>query len=156
MAQSLFHMAQERGSIVDAIRENSGRHAVAYGNFLTTGTGEIANPDPLMFNTAYVDMPAASYSYFVDTEDLIDSRWPRCWGGVLGWVTSNQDDYELYTGANVFVVVETESLQLPPDISDPDAVDDPWYTIRHFFTFNGVGLKFVPTDFAAAQIREGG
>jgi len=150
VSRSLFQQQLDRAGFIDEVQENAGRHAIAYGSFITTGNGEISNPDVLRFNTSFVHMPAVSYSYYVDEDDLVDGQWPRCWGGVLGWEVSNRDDFNLYTGAYAFVVVETSSYQFPPeDISEPE------YEIRHFFTFNGVGLKFVPADFASAQIAKG-
>lgn len=149
MAESLFHQQLNRQGYVDSVRENSGRHAVSYGSFTTTGSGEIVNPDPLVFNVPFVHMPAVSYSYYIDDEDLIDTRWPRCWGGVLGWEVSDNEDVDLYLAATAFVVVETTTFEQVTDITDEIN-----YTIRHFFTFNGVALKYVPIDFASMQIRD--
>jgi hypothetical protein len=147
MAESLFHQQLDRQGYVQSVEENSGRHAVVYGSFLTTGSGEIVNPDPLLFNVAFVHMPAVSYSYYVDDEDLVDTRWPRCWGGILGWETTNNDDFDLYIAATAFVIVETTSFE-----QVTDNTDEIIYTIRHFFTFNGVALKSVTTDFTSMQV----
>jgi hypothetical protein len=149
MAESLFHQQLGRQGFVDSVAENSGRHAISYGSFTTTGSGEIVNPDPLQFNVPFVHMPAVAYSYYVDDEDLIDTRWPRCWGGVLGWETTNSDDCDLYVAATAFVIVETTTFE-----QVTDNTDEINYTIRHFFTFNGVALKFVTTDFASMQIKD--
>jgi hypothetical protein len=140
---SLFHEQEARRGFIDQTRENSGRHAVSYGQFETTGSGEISNPDPLVFGVPYIHMPAASYSYYIEDEDLVDTRWPRCWGGILGW---EKNEHGMFTGANAFVIVETktfEQVTLNTDVID--------YTITHFFTFNGAALKFVPDDFASMQ-----
>jgi hypothetical protein len=147
MARSLFQQQLDRQGFVDTTAENSGRHAISYGSFVTVGSGEIVNPDPLRFGVPFVHMPAVSYSYYVDDEDLIDTRWPRCWGGVMGWETTNSDDFDLYIGATAFVIVETSTFE-----QASDNTDEIRYPIRHFFTFNGVALKFVTQDFSSMQV----
>jgi hypothetical protein len=141
---SLFHNQEDRRGFLDSVAENTGRHAIAYGHFDTTGAGEIENPKVLSFGIPFIERPAVAYSYYLDDADMVDTRWPRCWGGILGW---DQDENGLYTGAHAFVVVETTSINVVTEV-----VDDPYYTITHFFTFNGMGLKFVVDDFSSAQV----
>lgn len=144
---SLFRQQLDRQGYVESVRENSGRHAIAYGSFVTTGSGEIVNPDPLVFNVPFVHKPAVSYSYYIDEEDLIDTRWPRCWGGVMGWELTSTEDVDLYVAATAFVIVETTSFE-----QVTDNLDEIIYSIEHFFTFNGVALKYVTTDFSSMQV----
>jgi hypothetical protein len=148
MAESLFHQQLDRQGYVQSVQENSGRHAVVYGSFMTTGSGEIVNPDPLVFNVPFVHKPAVSYSYYIDESDLIDTRWPRCWGGVMAWETDSTEDVDLYIAATAFVIVETTTFEQLSDNADEIA-----YSIEHFFTFNGVALKYVTTDFSSMQVN---
>lgn len=141
---SLFRDQEKRRGFIDATRENTGRHAVAYGSFTTTGWGELSNPDPLIFGVPFSVMPAVSYSYMIEEEDMVDTRWPRCWGGVCGW---EMNEHDLYIGASAFVIVETTSFEQASVVTTPFES-----TIRHFFTFNGTALKFVPDDFASMQV----
>jgi hypothetical protein len=126
---SLFHNQEDRRGFLDSVAENTGRHAIAYGHFDTTGAGEIENPKVLSFGIPFIERPAVAYSYYLDDADMVDTRWPRCWGGILGWDQ------------------ETTSINVVTEV-----VDDPYYTITHFFTFNGMGLKFVVDDFSSAQV----
>jgi hypothetical protein len=139
--RNLYRAQEGRRELISSTNENSGRHAVSFGGFETTGWGEIPNPDAFAFGATYIKMPAVSYGYALDDEAIIDTRFPRCWGGVMGW---ERDENDFYVGAHVFVVVETQSAFIA--VSEEEE-NDPNYTISHFFTFNGIALKYVVDDF---------
>jgi hypothetical protein len=142
---SLFRSQEDRRGFINAINDNTGRHAIAYGHFDTTGSGEITNDLPFKFGVQYIDRPAVAYSYSIDEDDLVDTVWPRCWGGISTW---HQDNRDLYVGATAFVIVDATA------IVESTVTEDPWYTITHYFTFNGIALKFVTTDFSAYRVAQ--
>lgn len=114
--------------------ENTGRLAFAYGQASTTGWGELEIPSCIDFELTFIEMPYVAYGFAVDGESLVDTRFPRCSGGVSRW---RQDTNGYYVGAWVFVTVETQS----PYIATTEV--EPGYPIDHFFSFSGIALKNV-------------
>lgn len=116
-------------------QENSTRLAQAFAHFTTTGWGEWTIPHVVRFDCTFVEKPTVAHGYAIEDEDLVDTRFPRGWGGVYRW----QQNYKgFYTGAWVFFIVETQSLTI--DTFE----DEPGYTLTHFFHFTGMALKDVP------------
>jgi hypothetical protein len=68
-------------------------------------------------------------------EVLIDTRFPRSWGGVFQW---KQNARGFYTGAWCYTVVETASPFIAAQYEEPG------YTIQHHFQFAGLGIKDLP------------
>jgi hypothetical protein len=133
---------EDRRGLLEAVHENAGRHVILNGEFVTEGTGEIANPDRFEFGLILPQKPNVSYSYSLDDADLVETVYPRCWGGVSDWITNANGHY---VAASVFVVVTAEPLDLAAwtEAGEPEA---PWYTITHHFTFNGIALKFATAE----------
>lgn len=142
---TVFRAYEERRGYLSAVAENTGRHVILSGTFTSTGNGEILNPDPFRFGVQLVSKPNVSYAYEVDGDALVDSVWPRCWGGIYDWETTDQG---LYTGANAFVVVDASHI-FDGNFSVEGSPATPLYTITHHFTFNGIALKFASADVPA-------
>lgn len=122
------------------IRENSARLAFAFGSAATSGWGELTLPDRIDFDTAFISEPHVAYGISLDGDKLVDTRFPRCTGGVYRWHINSRN---LYVGAWVFCTVEDQSIYIP--VEDPN---HPNYDIVHHFTFIGVGIKDVPPELA--------
>jgi hypothetical protein len=118
----------------DATNENAGRMAWAYGEGHSTGWGEKEIPEIIDFELKFIEIPFVSYSFALDGDTLVDTRFPRCSGGVSRWV---QDPNGYYIGAYVFITVDTQSPYIPTTVVDPG------YEIDHFWTFAGIALKNV-------------
>lgn len=127
--------------------ENSSRHAVVMGSYQTTGWGEVAFEDSVEFDLLFVEVPHVSYGFSIVPDDddddaseiLVDTRFPRCSGGVYGWRRNKRG---FYSGGFCFVTVESRS----PYITTTEA--EPKYTLFHNFTFQGIAIKVTPDHFA--------
>lgn len=126
------------------VAENSARGAVAWGTAHTQGWGETVVEEPIMFGVTFIAQPMMAYGFCLDDDEkLVEGRFPRANGGVLRWITDEED---FYVGAHVFTTVATadpllaaQSLNVPLEFGE-----DPGYDITHCFTFSGIALK----DFA--------
>lgn len=124
-------------------KENSARTAFAWGFGLTKGAGETRFPRRINFQLAFIDQPAVAYGFSVqdvannsDLGDvLVDTRFPRCTGGVFDW---HLDSRGFYLGAWAFAIVETQ------DALRPSTLPEPGYSIRHSFGFTGMAFKALP------------
>lgn len=112
--------------------ENSGRLAQAYAKFSTTGWGETAFENGFTFELSFIEPPVVAYGFEIDGDTLVDTRFPRCSGGVYKFRTNSKG---FYTGAWCMVTVDTKS----PFITTTE--DEPNYTIYHWFTFTGIAIK---------------
>jgi hypothetical protein len=133
----MFHHLYRREDVAAArqVRENSARLAFSWGRASTHGWGEFQIPEPIEFDVTFTHQPDLSYGYAIEDGDkLVPKRFPRAWGGVYDWL---QDEFGFYTGAHVFVVVDTLS---PAEIADvPEA--DPNYDLDHTWMFSGLAIK---------------
>jgi hypothetical protein len=129
-----YHTLDAQNSMREALRENSGRLAFAYGMVETIGWGEVEIATCIDFEVSFIEQPIVSYGFSLDGDELVDTRFPRCSGGVTRWRQNGNDHY---VGAWVFVTVDTKS----PYISTTE--NEPNYTIDHSFTFSGIALKSV-------------
>lgn len=116
-------------------QENTARLAQSFAEYSTSGWGETRIQTITEFNCTFIERPHVSYGYSVDGDTLVDTRFPRCWGGVYRWKTNPRGHY---TGAWVFIVAETMSYQLNTD------KEEPGYDLSHYFTFTGVAMKDLP------------
>lgn len=132
-----FDDLERRRSKVVQQAENSGRHAVVMGTFNTTGWGEVAFEDRVNFGLRFIEVPTITYSMYIDGDTLVDTRFPRCQGGVYKW---QKDKRGLYIGAFCFVTVETKS----PFVTTTEP--EPGYSIVHHFTFQGQAIKVIADD----------
>lgn len=133
---------EKRRSEVNRHGENSPRLAQAWATFRTTGWGEKAFADCYEFDLTFAERPYVSYgsvvlsSTLTDVDEvLIDTRFPRCWGGVFQW---KQNARGFYTGAWCYTIVETQTPFIVAQY------DEPGYTIQHHFQFSGLGIKDLP------------
>lgn len=92
---------------VDQTRENSARYAQSFATYTTTGDGQFLIEDAHMFGCKFTQQPIIAYGYSLDDEQLVSDRLPRCNGGVRSWI---RDKAGLYTGAYVFLLVDTTPL----------------------------------------------
>ena len=117
--------------------QNAARLAWSYGKATSTGWGEFRIPTMIEFDVSFVEEPFVSYSNYVSSDQLVDTRFPRCWAGVYRWnIVQGR-----WTGAWVYLVVETQGVQLTTTV-----VADPGYYIEHHFSFAGIALKDVPVN----------
>jgi len=138
---------EKRRSEVNRHGENSPRLAQAWANFRTVGWGETAFDKCYDFDLTFAERPFVAYSNWIikngldpdkyeDVDEvLVDSRFPRCFGGVYQW---RQNARGFYTGAWCYVVVESASAFIATAYPDPN------YTIQPHFTFAGLGIKDLP------------
>ena len=131
-----FRALEQRRAHLDAIRENSSRLATCQATFTTHGWGEMKLPDVAYFSGSFIDRPSVSTGFAIDGDALVPTRFPRVSAGVYKWL---QDRSGFYTGAWVFIVVDTQS----PFIATTVATD-PGYDLIHDFTFTGVATKALP------------
>lgn len=131
-------------SRVAAQAENSSRHAIVMATYTTTGWGEATFEEGVNFGLLFSEIPIVSYSMYIDGDVLVDTRFPRCGGGVYRW---EQNSKGLYRAAYCFAWVETRS----PYISTTEP--EPEYNIVHHFTFQGQGLKYGAAEQAAAIVE---
>lgn len=154
-----FGALERRRAEITRHAENSARYASSYVSYKTTGWGEFLSEDAQYFTTTFVKRPSVSHCLSLDGDELIDGRYPRVTAGVHKWL---QDADGFYTGAWLFVVVETFGFQsqktfvMPTSESTRVAVPtidlvsgalppDPNYEIIHDFTFTGVAMKAIPS-----------
>jgi hypothetical protein len=102
----------------------------------------VSFPDAYEFDLTFAERPFVSYGYVVirnalpDVDELlIDTRFPRAWGGVAEW---KQNSRGFYQGAWCFTVVESQSPFILAEYDEPN------YVIQHHFTFMGLGIKDLP------------
>jgi len=137
---------ERRRSEVNRHGENSPRLAQAWATFRTEGWGEKAFEDCFDFNLTFAERPYIQYGNVVISnglaasvegadEILIDTRFPRCTGGVFQWRLNSRG---FYTGAWCYVTVESAS----PFIAT--TFDEPNYVIQHHFQFSAIGIKDMP------------
>jgi len=136
---------ERRRSQVNQIGENTPRLAQAWATFRTTGWGEKAFEDCYEFDLTFAERPYVQYGMVVlsngleggpaANDVLVDTRFPRCSGGVFQWKVNHRG---FYTGAWCFVTVETAS----PFISAQEV--EPNYVIQHHFQFSAIGIKDMP------------
>jgi len=133
---------EARRAEVNRHGENSPRLAQAWATFRTVGWGEKAFNNCYEFDLTFAERPFVSYGNVVITnrlqdvdEVLIDTRFPRCWGGVYQW---KQNAHGFYTGAWCYTVVESASPFIATTYEEPE------YVIQHHFTFAGIGIKDLP------------
>lgn len=149
---------ERRRGDVNRHGENSPRLAQAWADYTTTGWGEVAFPDCFDFNLTFAERPFVSYSYKVirhqlspDTypelvdDVLVDTRFPRCHGGVYDWQMNSRG---FYIGAWMFVTIQTQDPWITTTYPDPN------YVIQHHFTFAAMGIKDLP-DYQVDEDREG-
>lgn len=130
-----FEAMEHRRQRIQQVDENSARLAKAFAMYDSTGWGEFTVPTVFDFGLTFVEEPSVSYGYALDGDTLVDTRFPRCWGGVYKW---KLDIKGFYTGAWVFFIVETQSSFIDTGEADPN------YDINHYFTFEGVAYKDLP------------
>lgn len=135
---------EARRSELNRHGENTARWAFAAATYRSDGWGEFAFPDCHDFDLTFGERPYVSYGYSVinntltvDGVDdvLVDTRFPRAWGGICQW---KQNSRGFYTGAWAFVVVESASPFIVAEYDEPN------YRIQHHFTFMGLGIKDLP------------
>jgi hypothetical protein len=119
--------------------ENSTRHGYAYAKFDSTGWGEFAFPDCFEFGLTYTEEPYVSYSYSLDGDSLVDTRFPRSMGGVYRWKLNNRG---FFVGAWCFVCVDSRSPFIATSEREPN------YALRHYFSFAGMAMKDLPDHLA--------
>lgn len=121
-------------------KENASRLAHAFGTWETTGWGEFAPEEAIVFDSPYLYRPSVSYGASLlsddDTAELRVTRFPRSTGMVKDW---DRDKNGFYRAAWVIICVEDRSSFIAPTEPDPD----PNYNIVHDFTFLGVAFKDV-------------
>jgi hypothetical protein len=120
--------------------ENATRHGYAYGKFNSTGWGEFAFPDCFEFGLTYTEEPYVAHSYSLDGATLVNTRFPRAFGGVYAWKQNNRG---FYVGAWCFAVVDTRSPYIRTTVTK-----DPGYTLTHYFNFAGMAMKDLPDHLA--------
>ena len=125
-----------REQFVSQHRENSARQAFAWGQFDSTGWGQLAYPDVLNFGLTFIDEPIVSYGFSVEEDEALD-RLPLSTGGVFKW---RRDGRGYYTGAHVYVVVD----QFVQPSETPDYSQLP--TLIHSFLFTGIAIKDIGPD----------
>jgi hypothetical protein len=134
MADAIGALERARGNR-ERDWENFARTAFSFGSQTSTGWGELAYADPIIFDLTFVEQPMMSYGFYVDPAvDLVPTRYPRCSGFVYRWY---QDAKGMYVGAWVGVTVETREASIVP----ATGVVDPGYAITHYYTFSGLGYK---------------
>lgn len=134
---NLFSSIRDQAARVEQTRENGGRLAEAHGLFRTSGWGEMAFQDVIEFGLSFVDAPAIAYGAELNPgQTLVDTRFPRSWGGVYQW---KRDAKGLYVGAYCYAVIDAGSI-IP--------AGDPGYTLTHHFTFTGIAIKGLPAGLA--------
>jgi hypothetical protein len=137
---------ERRRSEVNRHGENAPRLANAWASYKTTGWGEVSFPNCHEFDLTFAERPYTHYGHVVlsnslpvtspgSDEVLIDTRFPRCSGGVYQWKVNSRG---FYTGAWVYVTVDTQSPFIQAVYEEPN------YTIQHHFTFEGIGIKDLP------------
>jgi hypothetical protein len=127
-------------------RENSGRLAMVYQRFETTGQGSFEFEERIDFGLTYVEEPFVAYGSYVDLDDLANlldldndtaPPFPVTSGHVTNW---DQDENDFYVGAWVGVRV-----YFPP--GDEVLVPiDALTVVRHHFSFQANAIKDVPLD----------
>ena len=127
---------ERRRQQVQQVNENSARLAQAFAMYDSTGWGEFTVQAVFDFGLTFVEEPVVAYCYALDGDTLVDTRFPRAWGGVYKW---KLDSKGFYTGAWVFFVVETRSSFIETSAAEPG------YEINHYFTFTGIAYKDLPT-----------
>lgn len=137
---------QRQREWVNQHAENSGRLAQAWGVFDSKGWGEKAFKRCFNFDLSFIEPPVVAYGFELDGDTLIDTRFPRCSGGVYRYKTNSRG---FYTGAWCFVTVSTQDYYVPLS-GEPEAAKDPKYDISHWFTFTGIALKDLGSDVTAA------
>jgi len=123
---------QQQRAFVTQTRENSTRFAQTFGRFTTTGWGEVAFEDMFDFGLSFIEEPFVAYSSSIDSDALIDTRFPRATGGVYRW---KQDKRGFYVGAWCYTTIETKS----PNIATTEA--EPNYSLVHYYSFSGKAIK---------------
>jgi hypothetical protein len=135
-------------ALVSQTRENSTRFAQAFGSFDTTGWGEVAFEDCFEFGLTFIEEPFPAYSFSVELEEnddpLVDTRFPRCSGGIWKWKRNKRG---FYVGAWCLVTVESQSAFITTAEPEPD------YPLRHFFTFSGKAMKDLPSHLAVKDVK---
>ena len=126
----------------EAQDENGARLAWSYAKVSSTGWGEFRIPDMVRFSVSFVEEPFLTYGNYVDSNVLVDTRFPHALGGVYRWNTVVAADGSLrWTGAWVYLVVETRGVQVTSVVPT-----DPNYQMEHHFTFAGIAIKDVPVQ----------
>lgn len=130
-----FEALENRRQRIQQVAENSARLASSYATFTSTGWGEFRQTTVTRFNLTFITKPIIAYSYEIDGDALVDTRFPRSHGFVYKW---QQDSRDYYTGCWVAFVVDTRN----PYITTAEL--DPNYDLVHHFTFTGIALKDLP------------
>jgi hypothetical protein len=136
----LQHLDSQR-ALINQTRENSTRFAESFATLNTTGWGEFAFDACFEFGLTFIQMPHVSYSWSLDGDTLVDTRFPRAGGGVYRW---KQDKRGFYVGAWMCLTVDTQSPYI-----DIGSEPQPNYTMTHYFTFAGKAIKDLPAHLAA-------
>ena len=118
------------------VAENSARLAFAYGRAETTGWGELKISECLLFDCSFIKQPFVAYSFSLDGDTLVNTRYPICSGGVVKWRTNLRG---MFIGAWVMVTVQDRNPYI-----NPTTLVHPNYAISHDFTFSGIAMKDIP------------
>lgn len=117
-------------------QENSTRLAQSFAHFTSKGWGEFSMEGVTRFDCTFIEKPTIAHGYALEDDDLINDRFPRCWGGSYKWQRNNKG---FYVGCWIFFIVETQSILIDTFSLEPN------YNITHFFSFTGLATKDVPS-----------
>lgn len=135
---------QDRDEWQTQVADNSARGAFAWGTAHSHGWGEIIIEDAIDFGVTFVHQPIVLYGFALENDDQwVDGHAPRSNGGVLNWIT---DENDFYIGAHVYVTVTTADPILAAQSAQFDTVaidwgNDPGYDLTHSWMFSGLAIK---------------
>ncbi len=124
-------------------QQNAARHAFAFHRVETTGWGQIEFDQALEFDLSFTQRPFVAYSYYVESDALVDYGYPHCAGFVTEW---HRDTHGLYIGAWVAVSIQLGVSNYDYFKINKPATGWPDYIIEHDFTFQAVAIKDLPLD----------
>lgn len=130
-----FRALEERHARQGQIAENSIRLGWCHFKATSTGWGEFKIPECFEFDMTFIEEPNVTHGMSTNGDLLVDTRFPRAHGGVYRWKRNAKGFYQ---GAWLFVVVDTRSPYITTTL------DDPGYSIDHYFTFAGTAIKDLP------------
>lgn len=130
-AESYADLQEQRRQYADDLKENTGRPATVCVRYISQGIGQIAPPDPVLFQMTFTEEPWVTSGMFVhQLPDASHWLYPQVTAGVRQWVTQdNPADYSkaaedptrkpFYVGAYLVFVVETTARK-PPQTDGSD------------------------------------
>lgn len=139
--------------------ENSGRLAESAVTITTDGIGAVTQPNPMMFDAPFTQVPVMSYGYQLNSIPN-PTYWqePRCSGGVARWRTDPSDPDSdppggvFYLGFYPFVTVQVPPQPLVGDFTASQVRvyrellrdNPPVLSVTHQFSFSGEAYKELP------------